>query len=115
MDKIEKLQQLVNEHRIECTDVQRPFEFPMSMKNWRLLFTMEYGFIQWLVKNGHLDLSKLMGDTNRDYGKFPLIKSQERWYGYEIQDEVEYPIDTSLIMLLAIQKDPVYFLLDLLK
>lgn len=56
-----------------------------------------------------------MGDTNRDYGKFPLIKRQERWYGSEIQSEVMYPNDTSLIMLLSIQKDPVYFLLDLLK
>ena len=70
-----------------------------------VVISKRFGFIYWLVENDKIDKKKI----NK------LIKWQEVWYGYEVQEEEYYSIYESLLMLLSISDNPIEFLISILK
>ena len=60
------------------------------------VISARYGFIEWLVENGRIDLDKVK----------PLSVFQETWY---------YNKYESLLMILSIQDEPINFLISILK
>lgn len=69
------------------------------------LISKSFWMIKWLVENDKIDKKKI----NK------LIKWQEVWYGYEVQEEEYYSIYESLLMLLSISDTPIDDLILYLK
>ena len=92
---MEKLIELLNQHRIEKTDIQYELELPMPMRDWRFILSREYWFIQWLVENEKIDF-----DSDIEF--------------YFLQRE-QHTKTESLLMLLSIQDNPIEFLVSILK
>ena len=102
---MEKLIELLNQHRIEKTDIQYELELPMPMRDWRFILSREYWFIKRLVDNDKIEWSKL---------KRVFYKQNEN-------NTATYPVMSAysdyecLLMLLSIQDNPIEFLISILK
>ena len=106
-----KLIELLNEHRKEINgDGKRYIDIDnynmltlnnldkLSSELWTI--SKEYGFIKWLVDNDKIDLWKLI-----------MIKDEEQKAIVDIDNSRE----NTLLMLLAIQDEPIEFLISILK
>lgn len=67
-----------------------------------------YWFIEWLVRNKKIDVEKMKKRNDMD---FPIWKN----YYPTMEDRDEYTEYESLLMLLAIQDNPIEFLIGILK
>ena len=130
---IKKLIELLNEYEAEKekseradVDIYVEFEWGYTDYNWltrwdktdqwewdnlywdtavAYLISKSFWMIKWLVENDKIDKKKI----NK------LIKWQEVWYGYEVQEEEYYSIYESLLMLLSISDTPIDDLILYLK
>ena len=114
---MEKLLELLNKHRVELAhwnlqnQLMRHYNgyvfwlWDLNSQNCVLLIiSKEYWFIKWLVENEKIDFEKL---REKYEWEFPIIYLE---YTQELYSEYE-----SLLMLLAIQDEPISFLISLLK
>lgn len=102
---MEKLIQYLNESEdwfvsrfISYDGINRVFR----LDNWQsfhytLILSKEYCFIKWLVENNKIDTQKF-----REKAKFIILSNSIKYYEF-------------LIMELSIQKNPVKFLVSILK
>ena len=95
---------MIDSLQLECRNVISS-QILMREERWLILISKSYGFIQRLVENDKIDKKKI----NK------LIKWQEVWYGYEVQEEEYYSIYESLLMLLSISDTPIDDLILYLK
>ena len=72
------------------------------------IISKQYWFIKWLVENEKIDLEKVI---NGAYWCFPIIYIE---YMQELYSDNE-SLYESLLMLLAIQDEPISFLISILK
>ena len=106
-----KLIELLNEHRKEINgDGKRYIDIDnynmltlnnldkLSSELWTI--SKEYGFIKWLVDNDKIDLWKLI-----------MIKDEEQ----KVIVDIDNSRENTLLMLLAIQDEPIEFLISILK
>lgn len=113
---MEKLIKLLNEHRAELLNwniQNKPMRYSyggyvfwlsdLTEQNCILLvISKEYGFIKWLVDNDKIDqTNKFCVSVNVEWKGMGYTKAFD---GYE-----------SLLMLLAIQDEPIEFLISILK
>ena len=114
---MEKLLQLLNEYncnKLWYTDKReiKNNKFILDYKIWTYAFkthlyiiSTEYWFIKWLVENKKLNLI--------DFEE--VIKGVEFTDNEEFDQYIFYSITDSLLMSLAIQDDPINFLVSILK
>ena len=95
---MEKLIELLNEYERERKDCSKWDRFDLTIyeKGICLAISKSYWFIKWLVENDKIDLEKVK----------VLSVFQETWY---------YNKYESLLMILAIQDEPIEFLISILK
>jgi hypothetical protein len=108
---MEKLIELLNKHRREKVNKQswitewhyNAFTFSLDNISWQqaelLIISKSYWFIKWLVENEKIDYEK--------------VRSWE-WNGSRWHFETVQP-EYYIIMLLAIQDEPIEFLVSILK
>lgn len=112
---MEKLIELLNEyeaerHKTNVIPQIRKGEDRLSYleMNWSyselLCISKRYGFIKWLVENDKIDR-----DKNVLAFKFSSV------YTYDGEDYEDYLKECKLLMLLAIQDEPIRFLCEILK
>lgn len=110
---MEKLIKLLNEYNIELHWVDRTYKDGFDlwyeqeyMRDFRVayLISKSFWFIEWLVQNDKIDTDELLG--------IYWETSQSIWEAnkYEL-----YPAYKRLLMLLALQDDPIKFLISVLK
>lgn len=113
---MEKLIKLLNEHRREIVKKQswitqwhyNAFTFSLDNTSWQqaelLIISKQYWFIQRLVQRGKVNL---------EHKKVLLAAwTRANWMGLECEWHSDYE---SLLMLLAIQDEPINFLISILK
>ena len=111
---MKKLIELLNEYR-----KQNPREFfgddgSLVVLTWKdfielnrlIIISKEYGFIKWLVDNDKIDLEKLDKKSERK----PMYSFEEEW---KIWFKL-FEVYDSLLMLVAIQENPIEFLCSVL-
>jgi hypothetical protein len=120
---IEKLVELLNEYDSSnwwketdewIDNIWKIYEFHSELQ----IISKKYWFIEWLVENDKIDYEKIWTKIWMEYHKayFPINKY---WYVYDMEmgsiSSAEYSDYESLLMLLAIQDEPIRFLCEILK
>mgnify|MGYP003292738316 CR=1 FL=1 len=115
---MEKLIELLNKHRREKVNKQswitewhyNAFTFSLDNISWQqaelLIISKQYWFIKWLVENKKIDREKFWNSETKSskYSDFEL--------SYDTPRE-DYT--NTLLMELAIQNEPIQFLIEMLK
>ena len=112
--QMEKLIELLNEYEIwkwkNGLDIRQEYaehNFKYNKYLYVRVISKKYGFIKRLVENEKIDFSLIPN------------KIKEIWIPMKINWEIKYWFDSSdyywLLMLLAIQDEPIKFLLEILK
>ena len=76
---------------------------------YETLISKKFGMVKWLVENDKIDIDKLKSQS--DF-MFPLWKDFDQLGSEDIEEYSDYE---SLLMLLAIQDEPIRFLCEILK
>jgi len=116
---MEKLIELLNEYeKIAPSRLQRKY----YSESWHIMYideewedvddyrtdyeiiSKEYGFIKWLVENNKIDVSYKKHWENRPYKLHQFSGKAEKYSPYD-----------TMLMLLAIQDEPIEFLISILK
>ena len=107
---MEKLINLLNEYCGEDEWSETKWTKKHLLEWWLLslqVISKEYWFIKWLVENDKIDFSLIPN------------KIKEIWIPMKINWEIKYWFDSSdyywLLMLLAIQDEPIRFLCEIIK
>ena len=100
---MEKLIELLNESAVLDTIFEN--EYQVKFRATKII-SKELGFIKWLIDNNKIDLNKL---EKIWYEKIVYE------YDWQYKEIVEYSDYESLLMLLAIQNEPIEFLISVLK
>lgn len=111
---MEKLIELLNEYKEEKNICNTDMDWQLEIWNYRYvsypcaerLCSKEYGFIKWLVDNDKIDYMKL-------YNGWCIEKVF--YFEGEIDHAEEFKSEEKLLMLLAIQDEPIEFLISILK
>ena len=105
---IEKLIELLNQHRIEKTNIQYKLELPIPMRDLRFVLSKEYWFIQRLVENDKIDRDKKEIEKS-DYDiTFTWALTMDK------KSDLDIMVDT-LLMLLSISDEPISDLISYLR
>ena len=109
---MEKLLELLNEYWKQKEGVYRiEYKTENLTKREKALFCSKYWWwIKWLLDNNKIDKNKIDSRLVR----YIENHFDEDWYWIESSYE-DYPIYERLLMLLAIQDEPIEFLFSILK
>ena len=97
---------MIDSLQLECRNVISS-QILMREERWLILISKSFWFIKWLVDNDKIDLEKLDKKSERK----PMYSFEEEW---KIWFKL-FGVYDSLLMLLAIQDNPIEFLCSVLK